>query len=137
MGDEPNSELERRQSQEEASATAGAAQIEDQGGPLARVPDPVEAHAGAWSDRLRIGDEPVEQGRVPTHLSAGEATQRGRIIESALGRDPPADDSVEARPRKRLFGLQRMAGITFLIGALAAPRLLRLDRAGGNGAGRG
>ena len=133
MGGELNSELERQQ----ASAGANAAQIGHNVRPLAGAGDACEGHAGARRDRLGIGDEAVEQGCVPAGAALRQGAERGRIFEPALGGDPPAEDPVKARPRQSLPRFKRVAGIAFLIGALAAPRLLRLARAGGQGAARG
>ena len=94
--------------------------------------DAVEVHRGAGDQGFGVGGVAVEQRGRPPRVAAGEAAQRGRISEAALGGDPAADDAVQGRPLELArVGLERVAAVAFLVGPRA--RRKRFGRRGGNG----
>lgn len=111
MGGELNSELERQQAEEAASAEdACSMDREDRG---AAAP-PVKAGEGREHHRAS-----------PPAAAPGV----GSAIEPVPVRVEPSARRTAADPVPGRWG-KRMAGMAFLVGALAAPRLIRFARAG-------
>ena len=112
MGGELNSELERQQARE-VPPIAGATRTKSE-------VDTSPSQRSSVESRGTLDSPP----RLRSAAAAFEPAER-QAGGSILGASPLSDPSAKTQSRKRYSGLQRLAGLTFVLGLLAAPRLLR------------